>query len=188
MKLSLEIQHFIEDNIDLIENNNFLKLYTIASEELEGLSKIGELSVALLSCDIEVLKYTEHEVPEGFYYKFPISNAIIPEGIETISHSAFAFCDKLTELTLPKSLTVIRSFVFDWCTNLRVINWNATNLMLCDYTAFRRCTDLRKIIFAGTMDDWTRLARRCKLRFADDAHFTVKCSDGIIEWDKSKEI
>lgn len=182
MELSFEVKEFIEKYIELIDENKFDTLYKLSAEELGTLDLMGEVSLVLLSCGLDILKHTNNEIPEGFRYKHRFTHLIVPEGIEAISHSAFAHCPILQEVTLPKSLSVIRKFVFDYCTNLRVINWNATNLSLCDYTAFSHCFDLRKIVFAGTSQQWKLLVNRCELRFPSEVNPMIVCSDGSFEW------
>ena len=47
---------------------------------------------------------------------------IIPEGVNYIDVEAFRGRLLLKEITLPKSLSAIREYAFDYCKNLKIVN------------------------------------------------------------------
>ena len=53
---------------------------------------------------------------------------MIPSGVTSIGIEAFRGRLKLTEITIPKTVTTIKDNAFDYCQNLKTIN-NASKLV-----------------------------------------------------------
>lgn len=64
------------------------------------------------------------------------NNTVIPDGIVGISKSAFAGCQDLTSLTMPKTLNTIGDWVFEGCRNLARITCEAKNPPICGKSTF----------------------------------------------------
>ena len=174
--MNARIQEYIEHYIDLIDDNQFLELYT----KINLLTEVGVLTATLMHCGIDILAHTEGVMPEGFLYNTLITKFEIPNEITNIERCAFARCQNLKEIILPKSLKYIGPRVFEGCINLQTIDWRAINLESCDRMTFNKCYSLSKIIFASTMGSWWALKDRCQLKFPSSVVPEIECTDGII--------
>lgn len=130
VKMNNEVQKFIEDNIELIQNNEFTKLYQLTLSAYRGLpssSHIGKLTECFLSCDIDPLKYMEI-VPDNYLYgSSKITSIIIPDNIMHIADNAF-MSSKIESITLHSTLKSIEENVFWQCNKLKKINFIGDNL------------------------------------------------------------
>lgn len=80
----------------------------------------------------------------AFYYCLRLTNVTLPEGVVRIGDSAFAFCDNLTSIILPNSLTTIDYQAFNQCSSLTSIILPENVTTIGDY-AFYYCRDLSSI-------------------------------------------
>ena len=173
-----QLKEFIEQNIDLIENNNFDELY----ENIKGLGWNvipKDVSETLLEAGINPLRHMS-EVPEEFLYLSNIDGVDICNGIEVIKHAAFGRCKNLLDLYIPEGVYAIESRAFMFCSNLHKVSLPST-LQLIDYNAFQGCKNLTDIQFRGTLDQWLSVNEK------DDSLRTaatkVVCSDGTFEFE-----
>ena len=65
MVLTGKVKGFIEDNIELIEQNKWEEFYDIVDKELYSLYDTGMLTYALLKADINPLYYLD-SIPVAF--------------------------------------------------------------------------------------------------------------------------
>ena len=77
-------------------------------------------------------------------YKGNDSIVIIPDGVTSISHSAFEWCKSLTSITIPESVTSIGNLAFKDCRNLTSITI-PENVTSIGYEAFFNCESLTSI-------------------------------------------
>ena len=83
---------------------------------------------------IENEPVTELVIPEGvesignfaFMGCFPIESVLLPDGLRSIGDLAFAYCEALSSVTLPASLESIGGSAFEACSSLRDINFMGT--------------------------------------------------------------
>lgn len=88
-----------------------------------------------------------------------ITKVIIPEGVEVINESAFAYLTALEEVVLPSTLKKIQARAFEGCTKLTKINLE--NVQFINQSAFHNCplteVNLSSIVAIGNsafeMDD-----------------------------------
>ena len=143
------VKNFIEENIELIESENFKKLDEIASIQTSdyGYSK-GELYEVLLRAGINPLPYLQL-VPFGFlrnttlegsftipgncidiasraFYNCSLSEIIIEEGVMSIGALAYARSYKLEKVYIPSSMLNLGNVIFVGCSNMREIIYNGT--------------------------------------------------------------
>lgn len=98
-------------------------------------------------------------IPEGVkeigYCAFSsaqIKKIHIPASVESISDSAFEFCDNLEEITFAKdsSLKIIHQFAFSNCSNLYSIVF-PEGLETIDYNAFYGCNMLKEVYIPSSV-------------------------------------
>ena len=144
-----KLQQFIEQHIELIEEQKYLELYRIAKREIPF--QIGNLTYNLMLANINPLDDVPGVLDSMFAYS-PVENVELPKNIEYIAALAFVDCYHLTEITIPSGVLHITS------------------------TSFKGCYKLKKVIFEGTKKDFSKLLRtNC---FQDTNVTSVICSDG----------
>lgn len=147
--MTLGVKNFIEENIELIESENFKKLDTIAGIQTSdyGYSK-GELYEVLLRAGINPLPYLPY-VPFGFlrntnlegsfiipgncidvisrsFYNCSLSEIIIEEGVMSIGDFAYARSNKLEKVYIPSSMLNLGHGIFAGCNNMREVIYDGT--------------------------------------------------------------
>ena len=147
--LTSNLKKFIEQNILLIEGNNFDHLYKKAETDLYFSQGIGTLTRALNEAGIDPLPHLM-EIPYCYLYgDSTITNFYIPDNIEFISSEAFANCSLLSEVTFGKNVSVVYYGAFEGCSNLKEVHMNDGLLEIGQY-AFRG-TDIDKIFLPATL-------------------------------------
>ena len=109
------IKRFIEENIDLIEDNQWEEVYKKATDEL--INSCGKFTEVMLSTDIHPDKYLS-DLPTYFLCGSDVSKFRIPSNIKSIGRLAFAYCKSLTSITIPDSVTSIGDDAFRGCSSL----------------------------------------------------------------------
>ena len=80
----------------------------------------------------------------SFYNRADVTSVTIPEGIKSISMSAFEKCTGLTSITIPESVKEISRGLFTDCSNLKTVIL-PDSIKYIDYEAFMNCTSLESI-------------------------------------------
>ena len=145
-------QLFIEKHKDLIENNEFDKIYS--KESLETFDR-SELTQILLSIGIDPLKHLTF-VPENYLCESDIKQFVVPSHIDRISTAAFWECRELEKVTLPEGLTYIEDSAFSECHKLAQINLPSTLEYILE-DAFAE-TALKHVVVP---DNVARVSRHC---------------------------
>lgn len=163
----MNIELFIEENIDLIDSNNFTELYS----RCVG-SNRKKLTEVLYTCGIDPLLHM-NEIPDMFAYKSSITDITIPDSVTSIGDWVFSYCLNLKSMALSNSVTSIGNYMFYKCTGLTSITigsgvtsigreafWgcsNLTNITIpnsvtsIDEWAFAICTDLTSITIPSSV-------------------------------------
>lgn len=82
-----------------------------------------------------------------------VGNYIISEGIEQICGGAFAGCDKLVSVKIPKSVTTIGERAFESCTGLTAIQI-PEGVTKIRSSAFMECERLRSVSIGSTVSNF----------------------------------
>ena len=134
-----EQKKFIEDNIDLIENDQWAEFFdrcvrTLLSHSVGGL---------LYESGIDFMKELNY-VPDRAFQESNIQAVVIPEGVTSIGYFAFCDCASLTSVTIPNSVKSIEYGAFRECTSLTsiIIPDSVTNI---DEYAFYGCRSLTSV-------------------------------------------
>lgn len=109
-----ELKEFIEQNIDLIEDNDFTELYNRRHD-----TGRGKLTDVLYECSIDPLQYMT-EIPECFAYEANITGVTIPDNVTSIEGYAFCSCSSLVSVVIPDSVMNISKHAFGHCGNLQI--------------------------------------------------------------------
>ena len=191
--MNTNIKTFIEENIELINSNQFEELYKKISSNY-----ISELSDIFIKSGIDFLSFMK-KIPENCFRNLNITNIIIPDSVTSIGDNAFSDCTSLKSITLPDSLTSISNWTFSDCTSLKSITIpegvtsigggafygcsNLTSIRIpnslktIEICAFIHCTSLTKIIFNGTKNRWNSIEKKDSW----DKHtgdYKIQCIDG----------
>ena len=143
-----ELQRFLNDNKQLIENNKFEELY---SKYIENHYSSYGLTDILLLADINPLIYM-NKVPQSYMSGSKSdSEIIIPNNITTIDVSAFYRCVNLENIKLPNKLEIINDFAFNDCWSLKNLQLPNT-LKIMGAGAFSYCNELTEITIPENVD------------------------------------
>lgn len=61
------------------------------------------------------------------FNRLRVEEVVLPEGVTTIGHTAFAYCTKLASITIPGSVTKIGNYAFDECTSLSRLTFEGSS-------------------------------------------------------------
>ena len=105
-----KVKQFIEENIKLIEMNNWEEVYQKAGNKFTDI-EFGEFTKILLDADIHP-EYRLSKLPSCFLCATDISKFEIPDSITSIGDGAFWNCDSLTSVTIGNGVSSVgeRSF------------------------------------------------------------------------------
>lgn len=80
-------------------------------------------------------------------------NSVIPsdESVEYIGNGAFAGCEELREITIPKSVKAIGPHAFYCCGNMTSITFEE-GLEIIEYNAFNACHSLTELVFPESLN------------------------------------
>lgn len=139
-----KIKNFIEENIDLINQNtaeSWEHIYSLALKRLKD--DIGYFTEVLLDSDIDPATVLG-KVPRGYlrdnknileyniaaniksigieaFYRSRIKQLSIPSSVESIHNSAFSGCMSLDNLVIPNTVKKLGNFAFSTCLNLKKV-------------------------------------------------------------------
>ena len=188
--MTKEQQDYIEQNIDLIENNEWKKFFKDAPSGTGGV---------LYTATIDFINYIE-EIPEKSFYKSKIEDITIPNNVTRIGHSAFYYCSNLTNIDIPDSVTSIGFYAFGYCSGLTSVTIGNSvpniddkaflscmelssvsigkNVHRIGRNAFYNCVKLSHINFKGTIEQWKDVFIEKDCWVYVPAR-TIKCIDGL---------
>lgn len=195
-----EMKNFIEENIELIEDEKFEKLYTLLYYKQSEL-RPGEFTETLLDADIDPAAHMK-KIPSFYLYESDIQSYVIPNTINSIGTWAFASCSSLTSITIPNGVTSIDDSAFSGCTSLKSITIpnsvtsisreafygcdSLENITIPDSvtsigsSAFNSCTNLKSITYLGTKDQWNKIKLGRQRKTSSRRLKEIKCTDGTI--------
>jgi hypothetical protein len=102
-----------------------------------------------------------------------VTELVIPDTVSIIRSYAFSKCSSLTSVTIPNSVTSIGEYAFNACGLLTSVNISksVTNL---GFAAFYECSSLTEITYKGTVAEWRALNTQGLV----GRETTVHCTDG----------
>lgn len=78
---------------------------------------------------------------QGVERKYRLKNTALPDGLAVIGNEAFVDCNKIIELTLPKTVTKIGSYVFSGCSSLTKLYITSEEMPVISEEAFNGMND-----------------------------------------------
>ena len=86
----------------------------------------------------------------------PVGHGTLPEGTTTIKHDAFIYCDKMTSLDVPDSVTSIGNRAFQNLKNLRYVNFTTTSRLKDIGSAAFQQSGIKELIIPDSVTsvDW----------------------------------
>ena len=165
-----EIKKFIEENINLIEENRWEEIYSKAFPT--------GFTDALLEAQInpaELLGY----IPKRYLENSKINQYSIPNKVTNIGYAAFLNCSSLTSVIIGDSVTSIGTYAFTNCSSLISIQIPANIRWIAEWV-FAYCTSLTSLKYAGTKEQWKKINKGRNWR-KYSAIKKIICTDGIIE-------
>ena len=88
---------------------------------------------------------TLKSIGKGAFQYAGVEEAILPDGLEVLGDFAFAYCERLTQLTVPSSLKFFGANAFKDCTALEKIRFKDGLKVIGDY-AFAGCKNLKAVV------------------------------------------
>ena len=118
--ISKGLKEFIEQNISLIEADEFDELYRRAYQHPFDFD-VGPLTHLLYSIDVDPLENLDYIPPDFFEGCDELIEVEIPNHIEYIHESAFYSCDNLEQIIVPKNIIELDSWSIAGCDHLKKI-------------------------------------------------------------------
>ena len=113
----------------------------------------------------------------AFDYCSSLTNISIPDNVTNIDSGAFSSA-AFTTITIPDGVTRIENSTFANCRDLTTVTLPA-GITQIGNRAFFYCENLEKIIFTGTVEQWSEVVIMYEWNdYAND--FTVECANGTI--------
>ena len=196
-----EIKQFIEQNIQLIDEYNFKRVYNKAAGIFDD-EEIPELTEIFLESGIDPLLYLD-SVPERYSSDLSIKEVTIPsnirvigvsafancynlkeivfkEGVDEIESRAFSSCESLVKLYFPDSLSQLNAEVFQDCNNLKEVSIGKNINYIGSYI-FARCSKLHHIDYRGTSVEWQKVAKKSINWNILSNIAEIKCTDKVVK-------
>lgn len=152
MKMKKSLKNFIEENIEMIENEEFEVIYSDLDADFRY-TLIGDFTEALIKAGIDPAKYMK-EIPPHYLGGTSLRSYTIPNNITAIGEYAFSGYNGLTGVVIPSTVTSIGAY------------------------AFRYCSGLESITYLGTIDQWKEVKKLPGWK-KDSSIKKIICADGI---------
>lgn len=176
-------KEFIEENIELIEDEDFKTSYKLAFNEFMipiSSTCISEVTQLLMTAHINPLEYLD-EIPDLYAIdNIQITTLDIPSHIKQIGQGAFCGCINLFSINIPEGIKELPYRVFARCEKLESITIpNSVTSIL--YDAFGDCKNLKNISFNGTIEEWNkvRIEKGISSPFVNVPAKMINCKDGF---------
>lgn len=167
---------YIENHINLIDNEQFELLYTEAGKDAILARDITDI---LLASGINPLEYMYY-IPNGFARgaRRSMKGFFIPDGIEGIEGFAFGATD-ISAITVPDGCKQICRGAFSRCPELESI-WLPASLYMIGDGVFNDSNPKLTIYYKGTCEMWHMINKTLNWFALNEGHkCPIVCSDKI---------
>ena len=166
----------IKKGITVIENTAFSSCSNLPTiDSAEGVVPIGKSAFFRTGIkSIKISDKTESIGESAFYFCDKLENITIPSSVKTISSEAFAECSVLKKVSMEEGITQIGSRAFEW--NQGLIDLELPrSLKTVASDAFVGCKGIKNIYYNGTESEWKKLG--IVALFPEDVKVQFKQSD-----------
>ena len=175
--MNKNIQNFIEENIDLINQDtkeSWEKIY----DDFNSLYT-GKFTEIMLESGIDPIEKLD-QVPSFYLDNSNIIEYIIPSNIKDIKRCAFQVCQELKNIEISEGVQYISEYVFFQCTKLNKIYLPSSLKYIGDH-AFDQCYSLDYIEYGGTKEQWKDKMLREDTWRVNTFIRSIKCKDGWLK-------
>lgn len=141
------VKKFVEENIDLIEENKWEEIYQKASDKLKD--DTGIFTELMLAANIHPEEYLK-ELPDYFLSNSNIKEFTIPNKITNIGYSAFSKCRGLTDVIISDGVKSIGRGAFMYCKSLKSITI-PNSIISIGENAFTYCENLTSVTIGNSV-------------------------------------
>lgn len=179
----LTLREFIEKYEKAIDNQEFEKIYRLASSNLEYIGDTGNLTGLFYQCGVDPLEHLS-KVPD--YYAIQVnyqpicipSNINIPSNITGIGAHAFSNSTPLTSVSISDGARSIGEGAFTDCILLTSITI-PESVARIGLRAFYGCLKLKTIDYKGNKEQWNSIIKGREWN-QNSGIKEIHCKDGII--------
>lgn len=158
-----EVRDFLlkdEENAELINSNDFEKLYTKFRAAVKVVYKTGMLSQVLYNAGIDPLPYMT-KIPSSFLYDAEgVTSVTIPKNIKSIGVFAFKNCKDLVEVRSEIPRLSVPVGAFEGCVNLKS-PYSLDRCVNFEDRAFKGCKNLTSLTLSAAMSDIYSYGEEC---------------------------
>lgn len=170
------LKNFIEQHINLIDNNDFLECYKLLEDSLDKLLA-AEFTKVMIDLGINPLIYLDY-VPTNFARGSKLEDITIPSNIKYVSTLAFYQSRKLKHVVVSEGVREIRSVAFEKCGSGCHVILPSTLVNISEF-AFSNIGDMT-LEYNGTKKQFKELINKTRYIF-DHTFYTCTCLDGVVE-------
>lgn len=176
--MNKNISNFIKTHKNLINNNEWEKIYKDANDDSEFYMHVGKLTQILLESSIDPLDYIDY-IPERYLRYTDVKEFQLPNNIIRIDNYAFFNCLKLTNIIISNSVISIGEAAFYACISLENVIIGS-GVKTIEAGAFSHCYKLSKITYNGTKSQWDTIKKGEDWE-AFSRVKTIQCIDGDLK-------
>lgn len=153
-ELTFEVKEFIEQNIDLIEENRWDEVYDNATFNLDSEST-GAFTKAMLDIGLDPIREQGLDyIPDYYLSDSTLTTYDIPSNVHHLGEGCFSYSG-LSSITIPESVSTLGNYVFYECE------------LLEEVIVLGNIVDMGSRVFWGCSDS---LVIRCKQDSAIDTY------------------
>ncbi len=110
--------------------------------------------------DLEIISEIDGKpvtsIGDTFAFCDSLTSIEIPDSVTSIGDIAFYSCDSLSSVTIGNSVTSIGDYAFEYCDSLTSITI-PSSVTSIGYSAFEDCANLTDVYYAGSKGDWRKI-------------------------------
>jgi len=130
---------------------------SIYFETISGKIIDADTSVTAAVIPSQIDGWTVSSIGEcAFQYCENLTGITLPDSITSIGENAFCACFSLKSIVIPEGVAEIPMWAFSYCRKLATITI-PRSVKAVQYAAFMECESLNHILYAGTAEEWANI-------------------------------
>ncbi|MBE6741818.1 MAG: fibronectin type III domain-containing protein [Ruminococcaceae bacterium] len=117
----------------------------------------GNTKAVVISGSGDMFDYDSENNKSPFFISEDVYTVEVTNGVTSIGAYAFYNCTNITTVTLADSVETIGEHAFDYCYRMTSVNFG-TGVSTIKESAFMGCTKLETVNYAGSDEDWNKVA------------------------------